>query len=190
MAILTSPWRDTGSITGATCHTEPAKLLSDPSGVTLAGSPTRISARSCCDICARISISPPRARRNSPPAPGPTTWPTSIERDRISPLVGARMSSRPIRARLPAKIGLGDADARVGGIARGAPAVDIGLGHEAARDQRLGAVELILGERRVGPRHGDLRRQLARLPASAPSDRSTRAPGPGGPSFRHRHRPA
>ena len=59
-----------------------------------------------------------------------------------------------------AQIGLGHPDARVGGIARGAPAVDIGLGHEAARDQRLGAVEFILGERRVGPRDGDLRRQL------------------------------
>ena len=33
--MRTSPWRDCGSITGETCQTEPEKLRSSPTGVTL-----------------------------------------------------------------------------------------------------------------------------------------------------------
>ena len=62
-----------------------------------------------------------------------------------------------MRARARAELGLGDADPRRGGVAGGALAVDVGLADEAARDQRLGAVELVLGEAQVGaapPRSG------------------------------------
>ena len=68
--------------------------------VTLAAMPALTSARSCCEICARISIWPPSARRNRAPEPGLTIWPTSTLRSRISPLAGARTSSLPISARV------------------------------------------------------------------------------------------
>ena len=50
--------------------------------------------------------------------------------------VGARMLSRPICARVAFELGLGDPDARDGGVARGVLAVEVGLGDEAAADQR------------------------------------------------------
>ena len=59
-----------------------------------------------------------------------------------------------------AELRLGDAHARRGGVARRALAVEIGLADEAARDQGLGAVELVLGEPEVGLRHLDLRGEL------------------------------
>ena len=62
-----------------------------------------------------------------------------------------------------AELGLGDADAGRGGVAGGALLVEIGLADEAAADQRLGAVELVLGELQVGARHFDLGGELGRL---------------------------
>ncbi len=62
-----------------------------------------------------------------------------------------------------AELGLGDADAGRGGVAGGALAVEIGLADEAARNQRLGPVELVLGELQVGARHLDLGGELLRL---------------------------
>jgi len=53
-AIRTSPSRDCGSITGATCHTAPLKLRGDPTGVTCAGIPTWTKARST-DASARTA---------------------------------------------------------------------------------------------------------------------------------------
>ena len=77
-----------------------ATAYTAPTGVTVAAIPTRTLARSCCDSCARISIRPPSARRNSEPDPGPTTCPTSTLRWRISPAAGAVTLSRPISARV------------------------------------------------------------------------------------------
>ena len=62
-----------------------------------------------------------------------------------------------------AKLGLGDAHAGGGGIARRPLAVEIGLGHEAATGQRLGALQFRLGQRRVGAGDLDAGGQLRRL---------------------------
>ena len=51
-----------------------------------------------------------------------------------------------MRARDFAELRLGDADAGIGGVAGRVLAVDVGLGDEAAADQRLRAVEFVLGE--------------------------------------------
>ena len=55
---------------------------------------------------------------------------------------------------------LGHLNAGRGGVARGAPAVDIGLGHETAGDQRFGAVQLVLRQHGIGPSDLDRGGQL------------------------------
>ena len=57
----------------------------------------------------------------------------------------------------------GDADAGPRGVARGGQPIDVGLADEAAVDQLQRAVEIGLGEVRVGPRDFDLRRRALRL---------------------------
>ena len=96
------PCRDCGSTTGDTCQTCPAKPRAAPTGVTVARVPTDNRARSPSPTCASNSISPPRAMRNSTPDPAPTTCPGSTARVSTSPAAGARMSRRPVRARLSA----------------------------------------------------------------------------------------
>ena len=151
--MRTSPWRLAGSMTGETCQIVPGEAAAKPDrGDRRRHARSERAAKSCCDSEARISISPPRARRNSPPAPPLTTCPTSTLRDRISPALGARMSSRPIRARLAPSVRLGDPHPGIGGIARGALAVEVGLADEAAPDQRLAALEFVLRERGIGAR--------------------------------------
>ena len=54
--MRTSPNRVAGSITGDTCHTEPVKVRADPTGSTVAGTPTPTLARSSWVIRAIISI--------------------------------------------------------------------------------------------------------------------------------------
>ena len=140
MAIRTSPWRDLRVDRPATPARPARKASVGPIGVTLAGIPTRIEARSCCGqlrahfhlAAARRGGTGRRSRRRRPGrprrcgrAPGP--------------LVGARMSSRPTARAAGAKLRLGDADPGVGGVARGALAVDIGLGDEAAARPATGA---------------------------------------------------
>src|SRR5690606_1356784 len=63
---------------------------------------------------------------------------------------GGRADVEPAVARLGlGELGLGDADARAGGVASRGLAIDIGLGDEAAADQALRAFELVLRELRV-----------------------------------------
>ena len=64
------------------------------------------------------------------------------------------MSRRCTRARVAPSCAWATRTLRGRGVARGALAVDVGLGNEAARNQRLRAVELVLRELRVGA--GDL----------------------------------
>ncbi len=64
--------------------------------------PGRSTARSPSATCASNSISPSLAMRNSTPLPDPTICPGSTARVSTSPLAGARMSSRPVRARCSA----------------------------------------------------------------------------------------
>ena len=107
--------------------------------------------------------------RNSAPEPAPTTWPASTLRVSTRPAVG-RADVEPADAGAGrAERGLGDADAGRRGVAGGALAVEIGLADEAAADQRLGAVELVLGEAKIGAGHLDLGGELGGLLAPGPS---------------------
>ena len=62
-----------------------------------------------------------------------------------------------------AEIGLGDPDPGERGVAGGDPPLDVGLGDEAAADQRLRPVQLLLGEAGVGAGDVDLGGELRRL---------------------------
>ncbi len=149
-------------MTGETCQTRPCTMASDPIAMTDAGTPTRTAARSCCESCARISISPPLAIRNKPPDPALTTCPTSTLRARIRP--GCRcpdVETADLRTRCT-ELCLRDIDAGTGGVARRHLAVEVGLRDEATVDQREAAFIFVLSQRGIGARRTDLRRQLRR----------------------------
>jgi len=54
------------------------------------------------------------------------------------------------------------------GIARRPPAIDVGFGHETSGNQRLRAIELVLGERCIGPRDLDRGGEAALLAQDRP----------------------
>jgi hypothetical protein len=161
-AIRATPWRVCGSITGATCHTWPWKLRSEPTGVTVARAPARRPARSASDRSALISSSPPCAIRNSTPEPPLTTWPRLDLPGQHQPGGGRADVEAAVRRTLLRKLRLSDAHARDRGVARGGATVDIGAADKAVRDQRLGAVEIGLCKLRVSLRHPNLRGEAGR----------------------------
>ena len=168
---------------GDTCQTVPGKLRSSrpaspsrPCRPDAAADPAATAARAA-------PSRRPRRCRNSAPAPAPTTWPASTLRDRTRPAVGARMSSRPICARgsrraAPGRRGRAR-QRRRGWRASGRyrPWTD-----EAAADQRLGAVEFVLGQRGVGARDLDLRGELRCLLRLDRTVDDSPAPGRRGPT--------
>ena len=92
----------------------------------------------------------PSRSRNSAFEPELTICPASTLRASTRPAAGARMSSRPSRADCSRYCAWARRTAGVGAVARGRARIDVGLRDEAARDQRLRAIEIALRELGVG----------------------------------------
>ena len=151
---------------------------SEPTGVTVAGTPAASRARSVCGsraqqlhLAARGDAEQSAASRRRPPGRPRRCG------SRTRPAVGARTSSRPMRARV-APSWASATRTRAAAASRVAR-----LRSRSAwltkprRDQRLGAVELVLGEPQVGARRPRSGRRAAPPPASGPSGRSPPASG-------------
>ena len=127
--------------------------------------------------------------RNSAPEAGPTIWPTSTLRARISPAVGAvtlRLADfGPGRPELC----LGDPHLRIGRVTNGLLGIDLGLGDEAAALERNARARSSIGQARHWRAPPRPARRAAPPVAPGPIGRRPRAPGRRGPSFRHRREP-
>ena len=134
--------------------------MAEPTGVTCAGTPVLSAARSDSGSRASISNWPPRAIRNSAPEPAPTIWPGSTLRVKHQAGGGRADVEAADPGAALAEIGLGDPDPGERGVAGGDPPLDVGLGDEAARHQRLRPVQLLLGEAGIGAGDVDLGGEL------------------------------
>ena len=135
--MRTMPWRDCGSMTGATCHTGPAKLRSVPTGVTVRGHADADDGKILLRKLRlhfhlrRLSDAEQRAGAGADDLAD-----LDIAGEDQAGRRSADVEPADLARECAGKLGLGDPDLGIGGVACRPLLVDFGLGDEAAALER------------------------------------------------------